>query len=86
MSTEIKTIKGTCHYHPKKGSFEVKHKNAEVSLTRFFNGKDKGRNIQLTVTQDGEYGTSYIHLNQTQCEELAFTLLNCFDDKKYPSE
>lgn len=35
MSTEIKTIKGSCHYHPRIGSFDVEHKDAEVSLTRF---------------------------------------------------
>jgi len=86
MSTEIKTIKGTCHYHPRRGSQEVEHKDAEVSLTRFFNGKDKGVNIQLTVTQNGEYGTSYIHLTQKECEELSKTLLECFDYTKYPSE
>ena len=55
-------------------------------MTRFFNGKDKGPNIQLTVQQDGEYGTSYIHLTKEQCEELAQTLLDCFDYNKYPSE
>ena len=86
MSTEIKTIKGTCHYHPKKGTFEVQHKEAEVSITRFWNGKKKGSCIQLTVSQDGEYGTSYIHLTQTQCKKLAKVLSECFDDKKYPSE
>lgn len=86
MSTEIKTIKGTCHFYPRRGTFEVCHKDAEVSLTRFFNGKDKGPNIQLTVQQDGEYGTSYIHLTKEQCEELAQTLLDCFDYNKYPSE
>lgn len=86
MSTEIKTIKGSCHYHKRKATFEVEHKDAEVSLTRFFNGKNRGANIQLTVTQDGEYGTSYIHLTKKQCEKLAKTLLECFDYDKYPSE
>jgi hypothetical protein len=84
MSTEIKTIEGTCH--SEKKSFDVEHKSAEVSLTRFFNGKDKGTNIQLTVSQNGQYGTSYIHLNKNQCEELAKTLLECFDYNKYPSD
>lgn len=86
MSTEIKSIKGSCHYHSKKGGFYVEHKDAEVHLTRFFNGKERGRNIQLTVSQDGEYGTSYIHLNKEQCEELAKALLECFDESIYPSE
>lgn len=86
MSTEIKTIKGTCHYYPRRGSFDVEHKDAEVSLIRFSNGKDRGVNIQLTVTQDGEYGTSYIHLTKEQCEELTKVLNECFDYTKYPSE
>lgn len=86
MSTEIKTIKGSCHYHPRRGTFKVKHKPATVSLTRFFNGKKKGANIQLTVSQDGEYGTSYIHLTREQCEKLAKVLLECFDYEKYPSD
>lgn len=86
MSTEIKTIKGTCHHHPRRGSYDVEDKDAEVSLTRFFNGKDKGANIQLTVTQEGEYGTSYIHLTKEQCEELSEALNECFNYTKYPSE
>ena len=85
MSTEIKTIKGSCHYHPRKGSFDVEHKDAEVSLTRFFNGKNRGINIQLTISND-VYGTNYIHLTIEQCEELAKVLNECFDYNKFPSE
>ena len=85
MSTEIKTIKGSCHYHPRKGSFDVEHKDAEVSLTRFFNGKNRGTNIQLTISND-VYGTNYIHLTKEQCEELAGVLNECFDYNKFPSE
>lgn len=86
MSTEIKTIKGSCHHHSRKASFDVTHKDAEVSLTRFFNGKDRGTNIQLTVSQDGLHGSSYVHLTKEQCEELAKILNECFDYEKYPSE
>ena len=85
MSTEIKTIKGSCHYHPRMGSFDVEHKDAEVSLTRFFNGKNRGTNIQLTISND-VYGTNYIHLTKEQCEELAKVLNECFDYDKFPSE
>jgi hypothetical protein len=86
MSTEIATIQGSCHYYTKRGSFDVEHKNAEILLTRFFNGKDRGASIQLTVTQEGEYGTSYIHLTKEQCIELANALLECFDYDKHPSD
>lgn len=85
MSTEIKTIKGSCHDHPRKGSFDVKYKDAEIFLTRFFNGKNRGTNIQLTISND-VYGTNYIHLTKEQCEELAKVLNECFDYNKFPSE
>jgi len=82
MSTEIKTIKGSYHKHV-GASYKVTHEDAELSLTRFFNGKDRGRNIQLTI--QGE-SINYIHFNEQQCKELAKVLLECFDDNKYPSE
>ena len=85
MSTEIKTIKGSCHYHPRKGSFDIEYKDAEIFLTRFFNGKNRGTNIQLTISND-VYGTNYIHLTKEQCEELAKVLNECFDYDKFPSE
>ena len=86
MSTEIKSIKGSCHYDSRRGGFDVQHGDADVSLTRFYNGKERGRNIQLTVCQDVEHGESYIHLNKEKCEELAKALLECFDESIYPSE
>lgn len=86
MSTHIKTIKGSCHVHRELNTFNVDHTDAEVNLTRFFNGKEREANIQLTVTQNGRYGTSYIHLTKEQCEELAEVLKECFNYHKYPSE
>lgn len=85
MSTHIKTIRGTYQYHPKRGSFDIEHKDAEIDLTRFYNGKKRGTNIQLTISQR-EHGDSYIHLNKKQCQILAKALLECFDYDKYPSE
>lgn len=87
MSTEIALIKGTHHVHVSKGTFEVKHEKAELYLTRFFNGSERGSAIQLTVVQQGLEGTtSYIHLTPESCKELAQILLDAFDDTKYPSE
>jgi len=87
MSTEIALIKGTYHVYPNKQTFEVKHEQAELQLTRFYNGKERGRALQLTVGQQGLGGvTSYIHLTPESCKELAQILLNAFDDTKYPSE
>lgn len=84
MSTELKIIKGSCHYYPRRGSFDVERKDATISLTRFCN--KGGPNIQLTVSQDGEYGTSYIHLTKAQCNKLAKVLLDAFNYDKYPSD
>jgi hypothetical protein len=83
MSTEIKTIKGSYHKHV-SASYKVTHEDAELYLTRFFNGKNRGTNIQLTI-QGGD-GISYIHLTQKQCEQLSKVLLECFDYDKYPSK
>lgn len=84
MSTEIKTIKGSCHIYDAE-QFKVLHKEADLYLTRFFNGIEKGACIQLTISNP-ELGTSYIHLTEEQCKELATTLNECFDENKYPSE
>lgn len=87
MSTEIKTMKGSCHYHPRRDSFDVQHKDADLYITRFFNGKDRGANIQLSIAQNGgDEGSSYIHLTKNQCDELAKVLLECFDREIYPSD
>lgn len=85
MSTEIKTIKGSCHKCISRDSFKVEHGDAELHLTRFFNGQEKNSNIQLTI-QNPIDGISYIHFSKKQCEELAKVLLECFDYNKYPSE
>jgi hypothetical protein len=83
MSTEITTIKGTCHIDDNEDDFKVADGEAFISLTRFYNGKEKGTNIQLTVTQNGMFPCSYIHLTKDQCKELAQILLDCFN---YTSE
>jgi len=84
MSTEIAEIKGSCHRHVGRG-FEVIHEEATLHLTRFFNGKKRGANIQLTLSGT-QLPHSYIHLTKEQCEELAEILKNCFNYEKYPSE
>lgn len=85
MSTEIRQIEGTCH-DTDGNTGKTIHKSATLYITRFFNGEQKGSNIQLTVSASNEYGTSYIHLTKEQCIELASVLLECFDYQKYPSD
>jgi hypothetical protein len=86
MSTHITTIEGTYHSESNK-DFSVKRSIAKLHLTRFFNGKELGPNIQLTVEQIGiGKDLLYIHLTKEQCEELGKVLLECFNYDKYPSE
>lgn len=85
MSTEIKTVKGSCHVKIVGNTLKVIHQEAEAHLNRFYNG-ELGSCVQLTVAQSGEYGISYIHLNSEQCKELGEALLEAFDYEKYPSE
>jgi len=85
MSTEIMELEGTQHVPSKENAFKVDHVPSFVHLNRFFNGKDTGPNIQLTVMQStGE--SAYIHLTQRQCVTLAIGLLEAFDYEKHPSE
>lgn len=84
MSTNIRTIKGT--YHKKvNGDFSVVRDNAEIMVTRFYNGKKLKTSVQITISQHND-DTSYIHLTKTQCNKLGKLLLECFDYKKYPSD
>jgi hypothetical protein len=87
MSTEIKTIRGTHHVHKSIFTFEVERPPADIHVTRFYNGKELGTQVQITIQQfQGNGYTSYIHLSEEQCKELAQTLLEAFDHNKYPSE
>jgi hypothetical protein len=86
MSTEIKTIEGSCHNIDANNKFDVLESKASISLNRFYNGSNRGSEIQLTISAQNEYGTSYIHLSKEKCEELAKVLNECFDYEKYPSD
>lgn len=85
MSTEIHEIEGTFHsnYYP---NFTTTRDRATIHLNRFYNGKELGSQLQLTISQDKGGGTSYIHLSKEQCEELASALLIAFDREIIPSE
>jgi len=77
MSTHIETLKGI-----KESELSNERVETTMSLTRFWGGDEKGRMLQLTVSNsDG-----YIQLTEEETIELAKTLLNSFDDTIYPSE
>jgi len=77
MSTHIETLKGI-----KESGLNTERIETTMSLTRFWGGAEKGRMLQLTVSNsDG-----YIQLTEQETIELAKTLLNSFDDTIYPSE
>lgn len=77
MITHIETLKGI-----KESELSNERIETTMSLTRFWGGAEKGRMLQLTVSNsDG-----YIQLTEEETIELAKTLLNSFDDTIYPSE
>ncbi len=77
MSTHIETLKGI-----KESELSNQRIETTMSLTRFWGGVEKGRMLQLTISNsDG-----YIQLTKEETIELAKTLLNSFDDTIYPSE
>jgi hypothetical protein len=80
MSTDIKTIKGI----KERGINDIEKSkvNTEMSLTRFFGGKNKGQMLQLTMNNY----EGYIQLTQKQVEKLIKVLENAFDSEIYPSE
>jgi len=77
MSTHIETLKGI-----KESQLSNERVETTMSLTRFWGGAEKGRMLQLTVSNSD----SYIQLTEEETIELAKTLLNSFDDTIYPSE
>jgi len=82
MSTKIKTIKGR-YQNVSSYSHKAAFLTGELDLTRFWGGTPNGRMLQLTISSDR---TAYIQLTEAQVKELAQTLTDCFNDKKYPSE
>lgn len=77
MSTHIETLKGI-----KESELSNERVETTMSLTRFWGGSEKGRMLQLTVSNpDG-----YIQLTEQETIELAKILINSFDDTIYPSE
>lgn len=83
MSTRIAKIKGRYEIITRRNNPVVVYDTAELDLTRFWGGAANGRMLQLTIQGDK---IAYILLTQDQVKELAQTLLDSFDDKKFPSE
>jgi hypothetical protein len=63
MSTDLKTIIGSKH-EIVDNTFDVIHIEEELLLNTFWNGKLRGKSLQLTI------GNEYIHLTIDQCKEL----------------
>ena len=77
MSTHIETLQGI-----KESTLSTERIETTMNLTRFWGGAEKGRMLQLTVSNP----EGYIQLTEQETIELAKTLLNSFDDTIYPSE
>ena len=73
MSTELKSVTG---------------RTGEVSMTRFFGGKEDGVSVQLTFKKpESEYklpdfGYWYLQLNKKQALELAAALIEFANDTR----
>ena len=81
MSTEIKRIDGLKWDDSDTSSINPRTVKQQLSLNRFFGGLPmNGRAIQITIGQE------YVMLSRKQVRELAYTLMDCFDDDLYPSE
>ena len=83
MSTEIKEINGRCESGNYTGNLP-RYTNSTISLTRFAGGQQNGAMIQLTISDKD--GHAYVQLTKEQVKELAKTLKECYNYKKYPSE
>ena len=58
--------------------------DSTLRIVRFFGGKENGRMLQLTISND--QGHLYIQLTEEQVNDLSHILSLAFDDKIYPSE
>lgn len=68
MSTELKSISAKIEI-PKMNSYTSDYLDTEVSLNRFWGGKDRGTSLQLTFLN--EKGThSHIQLDAENIREL----------------
>lgn len=86
MATTIKVITGDWEYYNK--NYKPKFANAELSVTRYAGGKEKGTMLQLSIAQYGgnnNGSSSYIGLTKHQVMELAEVLKNYLDYDKHPS-
>ena len=83
MSTEIKEINGRCESGNYTGNLP-RYTDATISLTRFAGGSKLGAMIQLTIRDKDGY--AYVQLEKNNIEELAKTLIECYNYDKYPSE
>ena len=80
MSTKIKQITGL-NWSEEHSHINPRMYEQPISIRRFFGGITfKGRAIQVTI------GDEYVLLTKKQVRDLAYTLMDCFDDDLYPSE
>ena len=80
MSTAIKQITGL-NWSEEHSHINPRMREQSISIRRFFGGLTfGGRAIQVTI------GDEYVLLTKKQVRELAYTLMDCFDDGLYPSE
>lgn len=81
MSTEIIEITGKKFVKDDNSPINPAVEPSNIHLNRFWGGLEfNGRAIQVTV------GYDYVCLTKKQTRELAYALLDAFDNDIYPSE
>ena len=80
MSTTFKEINGKveCHTLHQKGQFpKVEYQDVTLSLTSFWGGTERGRSLQLTISNG-----NYIQLTKGAVEELRDSILDWLEGKQ----
>ena len=84
MSTNIKTITGRCENPSGSSPTGPQYIDSDISLTRFYGGKEKGTMLQLTINNNLD--CAYVQLTQKQVKQLSKVLGDSFNNHKYPSD
>ena len=78
MSTFIANVIGSKERDPQK--YEANIVPAEIIVTRFYGGEDRGQMIQLSTSK------GHVQLSKNQVKYLSIVLACAFDKDVFPSE
>tara|TARA_R110000868_G_scaffold74337_8_gene214968 strand:+ start:6193 stop:6453 length:261 start_codon:yes stop_codon:yes gene_type:complete len=79
MSTNIGKVRASVHLIEKQGE-KVEREQIEVTLNTFYNGKELGKCVQITLPYNFDKG--YFHCTKKQAKKLRKLLKKSFTDEK----